>query len=159
MLRKAALAVVAIAIIVASLYRFGGLRISRDGSGVWPRLFSSEPNDEALEADRARQREQYGSAPSAANTHAGPADGGRTPGAGPDKARPTADDARPADAGRTADFGPNQARSAAGNARPVDVEPGDVGRPSGPPTGRPGGYWPDFRGPNRDGRYDETAIR
>src|SRR5207249_1452900 len=21
------------------------------------------------------------------------------------------------------------------------------------------GYWPDFRGPNRDGRYDETAIR
>ena len=46
----------------------------------------------------------------------------------------------------------------AGNVRPVDVEPGDVGRPSGPPTGRPGAYWPDFRGPNRDGRYDETAI-
>ena len=26
-------------------------------------------------------------------------------------------------------------------------------------SARPRGYWPDFRGPRRDGRYDETTIR
>src|SRR5687767_10839748 len=47
---------------------------------------------------------------------------------------------------------------------PHAVVPGNAaGTSSAPAASSPGtasrGYWPDFRGPNRDGRYLETAIR
>ncbi len=56
------------------------------------------------------------------------------------------------------------------NAGPDKVRPTDVGRTFlGPPGGETvaaassatssHGYWPDFRGPNRDGRYDGPPIR
>jgi outer membrane protein assembly factor BamB len=57
-----------------------------------------------------------------------------------------------------------------GGSAPVSPEAPDTRRPPHdsapaapvPPAAAGGparGYWPDFRGPNRDGRYDETEIR
>lgn len=126
-LKKAAIVVALIGIVAAGLYEFAGLRIASDGSGMWPRFVSRTPDFDALEADRARQRER----PPRAT-----AESGDLPQTG---AAPAADAA----------------------AQPAEIE-----ATTAPPAravigigARPRGYWPDFRGPNRDGRYDETAIR
>lgn len=119
MLRKALLTVVGLAIVAGVLYRFGGVRIARDGSGMWPRLFSSDPNYEALEADRARQRAS--------------------------EAAPVSPSA----------VGPGPSLASA------QVAPAVAAGPAGQPAEAtaPRAFWPDFRGPNRDGRYDEAPIR
>ena len=126
LLKKAAIVVALIGIAVAGLYQFAGLRIAVDGSGMWPRFVSHSPDYDALEADRARQREHpvQGPAESA---------GGSTQArvATPTVAAPE--------------------RTEVATAPAVEAGAGT--------SVRPRGYWPDFRGPNRDGRYDETAIR
>ena len=55
--RNAAILVVALAAILVIGYRAGAFRGALDGSGMWPRFIFAAPDFEALEADRARQRE------------------------------------------------------------------------------------------------------
>ena len=119
MRKKALLTIVALLMLAGGLYQFGGVRLARDGSGMWPRFFSADANYEALEADRARQRGQ-------ALTPAGEA------------------------------AGPPQPSLASAQASPQAAA-----EPAGPPAAATSsrGYWPDFRGPNHDGRYDEAPIR
>jgi len=57
MLKKIAIGVALVAVLAWGLYAFAGFRVAVDGSGMWPR-FVFRPNDSALEADRARQRQQ-----------------------------------------------------------------------------------------------------
>jgi outer membrane protein assembly factor BamB len=55
---KVILRVLALFVVMAwGLYQFAGLRVNVDGSGKMPRFFSMGPDYDALEADRARQRE------------------------------------------------------------------------------------------------------
>jgi len=58
MARKVAIAIVFVLAVAAALYQFAGMRIAFDGSGMWPRFVSLAPDFDALEADRARQRQQ-----------------------------------------------------------------------------------------------------
>jgi outer membrane protein assembly factor BamB len=121
MLKRIALAAVLLIVAAALIFRFTGLRFAVDGSGMMPRFWSRAPNYDALEADRARQREQP---PPAAVETAAP--------------RPTP---------------PSEAAPP-----PTAVEA--AVRPEPKATARSlKGFWPDFRGPNRDGRYDDGAIR
>jgi outer membrane protein assembly factor BamB len=110
----------------AAAYGPGGLRVALDGTGAWPRFVSRAPDFDALEADRARQREHpLPSLPSVA-------------GADEPQRLPVAAVTGPQvpDADRTA----RDARLA-----------GAIGPAHS--------YWPDFRGPGRDGEYRETPIR
>lgn len=63
--RIAAAVVLGIAAAAVGLYVVGSF-VSRDGSGVWPRLLRSDPNYEALEAHRARQRAEAFPSPTTA---------------------------------------------------------------------------------------------
>ena len=126
LVKKASIVVAFIGIAAAGLYKFAGLRIAVDGSGMWPRFVSHSPDYDALEADRARQREHTGQAATESS--------GDSP----------------------------QARVAIPTVTTPAPTEATSGRAAGAVAGaraRPRGYWPDFRGPNRDGRYDETAIR
>ena len=98
MVKKAALFALAVAIGAAGCPRIGGRRIACDGS-AWPRLFSSEANYDALEADRARQRQQTGPT-QAGRTLSGPPSATGAADAGSERTRPTeTDQPRPAAAG------------------------------------------------------------
>ncbi len=124
--KKATIVVALIGIAAAGLYKFAGLRIAVDGSGMWPRFVSHSPDYDALEADRARQRERPLRA-TAESAGEPPQTRVATPAVpAPERTNPTTAPAAEAVAATSA---------------------------------RARGYWPDFRGPNRDGRYDETAIR
>ncbi len=124
MLKKVAVAAATIVVVIVGLYQVVGLRFAVDGSGMVPRFWSRVPNYDALEADRARQRQQ-------------PSPGAEEPNGLP---RPVASapvpDAAPA---------PNEAVAASSPRAAASVAPRS--------------YWSDFRGPNRDGRYDEAPIR
>src|SRR5262245_26485935 len=74
MLKKATVAAVLLLVLALGL-RTGVRRLTRDGSGFWPMLVSSAPNYDALEADRARQRENA-PLPAAGNPAAASASGG-----------------------------------------------------------------------------------
>ncbi len=124
MLKK--VAIVAAAVVIAfGVFHAAGFRFALDGTGMIPRFWTRAPDFDALEADRARQRQQ------------------------PPPPIADAPVSAPAEA------------SAATSAEslPPRVEPthASASVPIPPSTGR--GYWPDFRGPNRDGRYVETPIR
>ena len=122
MLRKAAIALVLIVIALAGLYKFAGLRLAVDGSGIRPRFLSRQPDYDALEADRARQRQLAIS--------------------------PTPESARaPVPAAPETKAQPAPAETATSSSAPAALDTTSEG------------YWPDFRGPNRDGRYDGTPIR
>jgi outer membrane protein assembly factor BamB len=114
------------------LYRSGLVPVTRDGSGIWPRFFSSDDNYDALEAHRARQRQE-----------------------GPPVQRPL-EPAAAAAAERVAPHPPEAAGAAAAGAAVLkapeesDAAPRAIART---------GFWPDFRGARRDGRYDESPIR
>ena len=125
MLKKTAIVVVLIGIAAAGLYKFVGLRFAFDGTGMVPRFLSRGPDYDALDADRARQREH----PVQATAESGDSPQARVA---------TATATQPAQIKATR--APAAEAVAGTNALPR-------------------GYWPDFRGPNRDGRYDETAIR
>jgi len=124
MLKKTAIVVASIGIAVAGLYLVG-LRFAVDGSGMVPRFLSRGPDYDALDADRARQREH------------------------PVQATEESDDSPQARVAAATATQPAQIEAA--RAPAAEAVAGTVARPRG--------YWPDFRGPNRDGRYDETAIR
>jgi outer membrane protein assembly factor BamB len=124
MLKKIAVAAATIVVIIVGLYQFVGMRFAVDGSGMVPRFWSRVPNYDALEADRARQREQP--SPRAEEPSGLPR---------PVASTPAVDAAPP----------PNEA---------VVASP-----PRSVASAPPRGYWTDFRGPNRDGRYDEAPIR
>jgi len=128
MLKKAGIVAALIAIAAWGLYQFAGLRVTLDGSGIWPRFVSREPDYDLLDADRARQREL-----------------------------PLPTPAVSADS-------PQPRVTPAPGTEPAHVEHKEATTPPDRPTvegtgARGRGYWPDFRGPNRDGRYDETTIR
>ncbi|HVH25422.1 MAG TPA: PQQ-binding-like beta-propeller repeat protein [Vicinamibacterales bacterium] len=127
MRKKSAVVVLAIALAAAGLYRFGGLSLARDGSGMWVRFFSSSANYDALEEDRARQRQL---APESSDTNAS-------------SNAPTLP-AEP-DAGNVPAERSELPRAAAVAAPVVSHD-----RSSD---------WTDFRGPNRDGRYEGPGIR
>lgn len=130
MLRKIAVGLVGILLAAGGLYAFG-VRVALDGSGMWPR-FVSRYDYAALEADRARQRELAQA--EAALADRAPA----SPGAVPESLVPGA---------------------ALADATPSPVSPGSLPPPAALDAARARGYWPDFRGPLRDGRYTETPIR
>jgi outer membrane protein assembly factor BamB len=120
--RVAAVVVVFLAIAVGVLY-VRGVRIGFDGARI-PRFLTTAPDYDALEADRARQREPL-------------------PASTPSTSAP---DARLVPA------------AAAPPPQVAGVPPSAVGaelQGSAPSHES----WPDFRGPNRDGRYSEAAIR
>jgi outer membrane protein assembly factor BamB len=58
MLKNAARAGLLVIVAAGALYLFTDVRVTVDGSGVWPRIESSAPDYDRLEADRARQRER-----------------------------------------------------------------------------------------------------
>jgi outer membrane protein assembly factor BamB len=124
MLRKAAILVAVLAIAAVGLYT-AGFRVALDGSGMWPRFVSRQPDYAALEADRARQRQRPDAQPAA-----------------------LVQDAQPTPPPETAPTGTPPPRA--------DVT---VASRTAASSSTRHGYWPDFRGPNRDGRYDETPIR
>jgi outer membrane protein assembly factor BamB len=130
MVKKIAVGLAGVLVAAAVLYAFG-VRVALDGSGMWPRFLFRYDYD-ALEADRARQRAE---APAEGLTAEAP--------------EPAALSAPDVPAAETA---------------PADATPSPA--PSGPrrprvayDAARAPGYWPDFRGPLRDGRYTETPIR
>jgi outer membrane protein assembly factor BamB len=137
LVRKSAIVILALAVLALGVYRIGGRQVSRDGSGIWPRFFSSTPDYEALEADRARQRKTY--APVAARVDSG---------------APTSSPSTPelSTPGRGA--AATEAKLPEGRA----IAPDARGEPGGD-RARADGFWPDFRGPNRDGRYQGVGIR
>ena len=124
MAKKAALL---IPLIVAGLY-FLGPPISRDGSGIRPRLFSSRANYDALEAHRASQP----------------------------VATPVPLDIVPDEpAASVPSTASEPAEAAPPDAAPVDAAPASPDAP-GDEERVAAGLWPDFRGPARDGRYEGT---
>jgi outer membrane protein assembly factor BamB len=133
MLKKAVLfivAVLAIAAIAAAGLYLAGYRVALAGSGM-PRFVSKPPDYAALEADRARQRER------AATRTVAPSPAAQTP---------------PAVAA-TAETPPPRTEAPPASPATAVASPETM-------TSRPRrDYWPDFRGPNRDGRYDAAPIR
>ena len=129
MLKKTAIGLVCIVMAAAGLYAFG-VRVALDGSGKWPR-FLSRDNYAALEADRARQHGQ------------------------PPPAILPSDEPEPPAAVAAAQIAGAAPTNAVADQTPsVPLSPQAVDD-----VGRARGYWPDFRGPLRDGRYTETPIR
>ena len=105
------------ALVVFYLMRFHGLRMERDGSGIWP-MFSfhnAEAHMAAIAENRAESMLAKVEAP------------------------------QPAIPART------NVTTEAADASPVEAAGNE------PPEALP--YWTDFRGPRRDGHYDEMAIR
>ncbi len=128
-MRKVLFVLLGIAVVTAAaLYQFGGLRVGVDGSGYRPRFISRTPDYDALEADRARQRNlppRPASAPEPAAS----------------VSRVTESAAvvpPPADVSRT--------------EVPEVASAGVVAAPLGAPA------WAEFRGPRRDGRYSGPPI-
>jgi outer membrane protein assembly factor BamB len=116
MRRKVLIAVGALAAVAVGLYLFAGWRLALDGSGMRPRI-AQAPDFEALEADRARQREQ-----------------------------PVPGSAR---AELTSGGAPVASVNESSTATSVTLAE----------ENRSAGFWPDFRGPNRDGKYTAMPIR
>ncbi len=114
-LKSAAIGVVGLAILVAVLYQFFGLRVVLDGSGQ-PHLRFTTPNDaQAIEIARHREAQRAQEAPRLS----------------------PAEPAAPAPQSAAAPAAAPSTRSAAAPAL----------------------FWTDFRGPRRDGHYDERRIK
>jgi outer membrane protein assembly factor BamB len=133
MLGKLAIGLACVLLAAGALYQFAGVRVALDGSGMWPRFISSTPDFDALEADRARQREVAPVVPAA-------------------RARNGAPDSPPAGAP------PIDAGAPRASATPSAPCCPTTDRADGR-TAAPAAEWPEFRGPRRDGRYDHAPIR
>jgi outer membrane protein assembly factor BamB len=134
MLRKLGFVLLGLVVIVAGMTAVG-LRIERGGSG-WPR-FIARSNDDLLEADRARQRQMAAPGlqvqdPASERDAQGPAD------------KPVAAE----EAAASASAQTSQITSASAQSATADET-----------VDKPNAGWPDFRGPNRDGRYTAAPIR
>ena len=126
-MRKFGIVVLGLLLVVAALAA-AGFRLQRGGNG-WPRFIARSQQD-ALEADRARQRESAEAAPAAAQT------------------APIAPADKPAFA-QTSPIAPADKLPASAFAQTSPIASAD----------KPSSSWTDFRGPNRDGRYTATPIR
>ena len=131
MFRKIALGIGVVVLAAVAAYHVLGLRVSVDGSGMIPRFLSSAPDYDALEADRARQRALLLSA-----------------------ALPQAP---PGAAEIGAAEGVTDALSSLVGATVVET-PSEPSPPEASAVLPTDGYWPDFRGPRRDGRYDDGPV-
>ncbi|MCI0417951.1 MAG: PQQ-like beta-propeller repeat protein [Acidobacteria bacterium] len=110
------------------LYRFVGLRVERDGSGMMP-MFSFQKSGEAHYAELEKNRARHAQLP---------------------VSQPVAEDARSTEP--TVPVAPGEP------AKNITVQPSQAETPL-KVVQRPGGsYWTDFRGPKRDGAYDEMDI-
>src|SRR6266496_265921 len=108
--KAAAVVLVAAVVMVLYLMRFQGLRIERDGSGMWPMLWFYKPGQPlaAIEPNRTIESVKQPGVERAPTP----------PASAPDEAKPVATARTPLVAA----------------------------------------YWTDFRGPRRDGRYQEMPI-
>ena len=131
MFRKMALGIGLVVLAAVAAYQVLGLRVSVDGSGMIPRFLSSEPDYDALKADRARQRALLLSADLP-------------------QAPPAA-----VESGAVEDV--TDALSSLVGATVVET-PSESSPPEASAVLPQDGYWPDFRGPRRDGRYDEGPV-
>jgi outer membrane protein assembly factor BamB len=130
MVKKSVVGLLALALVVLGLQRLGLISLARDGSGMWVRFFSSSANYEALEQDRARQRQLPPTPPS----------------------EPVSLNAPAASSAPDTAVSPEPSASSAAPAPPAHVPASGVSHARG-------GDWTDFRGPNRDGRYEGPGIR
>jgi outer membrane protein assembly factor BamB len=131
MFRKVAFVVVVLLLlggVVLGALLAAGYRVAFDGSGMMPRFLSKTDYD-ALEADRARQRQQAPPALTTSTTATAPGSAAQS-------------GVQPAAAGTAATEQPASAVATTSRA-PRD---GAVS-------------WSDFRGPNRDGRFMSAPIR
>lgn len=149
-LRRFVLAGVALgAVLLVLVYGFGLRLVVTDGSGIpWPRFV--EPSDvhyEELERQRAAQRAAARAAAQPAAS-AAEADG------------PAADvPPVPPPAPTPPEPATMETETAPAEPAPVSVRTA-AGTPDAPADARPsGGYWTGFRGPRRDGIYDEMPLR
>ena len=131
MFRKIALGIGLVVLAAVAAYQVLGLRVSVDGSGMIPRFLSSEPDYDALEADRARQRALLLSA--------------------------DLPQAPPATIESGAAEGVTDALSSLVGALVVET-PSESSPPEASAVLPKAGYWPDFRGSRRDGRYDAGPV-
>ena len=120
---------IAIVAIAAAGFYAAGWRLAVDGSGMRPRFVSRPPDYDALEANRAQQR-----------------------------ARAIPQAATPTEAPQVPPVIDRGAGRPALESVPARIDP-TIASKTAPGPGARRGYWPDFRGPRRDGRYDEAPIR
>ncbi|MCA1629125.1 MAG: PQQ-like beta-propeller repeat protein [Acidobacteria bacterium] len=126
---KVGVVIVVAVVALGVLYKFVGYRLFDD----------KEAHYAELERNRELQRQQMANAPA-----------GQT--AAPAAATQTATDGSAANANAQA----QQQPAANGNAPATNAATSDANHAAGE-AGR--NYWTNFRGPNRDGRYEERAIR
>jgi outer membrane protein assembly factor BamB len=154
--KLAVIAGVSVLAVGATMYALGW-RIQLDGGGM-PHLYrplSAEDQARAIEAHRARQRAQAADAPAgaSASTPGAPA----PPGVGPASGTP----------GATTPVAGSSAGTSSAAATPGGTGTATGGASAAAPTSPtvtplvtdPAGAWTNFRGPLRNGRYTERAIR
>ena len=130
-LRRKILGSLAIAALaVGHLVLFFGLTFEMDGTGMWPVFKFYKPELHYAAIEESRAEQRAAMPP--------PESGVAAAAAVP----------QPAEAPSAA--GPGETAPAAADAMP---------EPAGDRPVVPAAYWTDFRGPNRDGRYDQTPIR
>jgi outer membrane protein assembly factor BamB len=110
------------------LYQFAGLRVERDGSG-WKPMFSFEKGGEAHDVALERNRARHAQLP---------------------LSQPIAEDV-----GSTA---PTSTPESLKSPATAPIEPASPEAKAMPTVKPPSAYWTDFRGPKRDGVYDELDI-
>jgi outer membrane protein assembly factor BamB len=110
------------------LYQFAGLRVERDGTGMWPML-SFQKGGESHYQDLERNRARHAQLP---------------------VSQPVAEDT-----GSTASASTLEPATSVPAALAKSSNPEAAPKPA---TKTVGGYWTDFRGPKRDGVYDEMDI-
>lgn len=143
-MKKLAFVLAGAALVAGGLYQFAGLRVTLDGSGWLPRFVSTTPDYDALDADRARQRQSLAVPRSGDTAPPIPAPSVSSPADGHIPATVTGATTPPT---RPAEDAEASAVSAAPVVTPVSDR--ETARSNSASRGR----WTDFRGPARDGRY------
>jgi outer membrane protein assembly factor BamB len=110
------------------LYQFAGLRVERDGSGMMP-MFYFQKHGESHDAALERNRAQHAQLP---------------------LSPPIAED--------VSSTPPASASEAVKSVSTPPIQPASHDVAAKPAPKPVSAYWTDFRGPKRDGAYDETDI-